>query len=233
MTKKQKNLIDFGKRYKVLEHEGGYILYDCEKKSKRANALYLGKFYINSDSEKYSFNGEFYASIDELISAMLEYNRTLPFDAEIYNPMYRKHFMIECALNDYLSSLGFKNSNRSNNLYYLNDTYGQSICTIKIETIEDTASGKISRLIPNNNTWTESDFTDLDSAIGAVNSILAMYCITINTITMRVLNGLTTNMASEILDKTFNVKDMCIYVEDAKKKTIEMLESELKRLKES
>lgn len=220
----------FGDRYLIFKHDGGWIVYDKERHSKRADILYLGIFYISTNN-KYSFRGDYYNTVDELIKAMEEYNKTLPFDAEIYNPSYRKHCMIEMAVHDYLENLGFKMSWKRDVAYYIEDAYGQSVCTIQVEVKEDTTTGRISRTIPNSDKWTEAPFTDLDSAIGAVNSILAIYCLSINATTMNVLNGLTNARASHILDKTFDMKKMSVFTEDAKQKTIERLEAELKRLK--
>lgn len=233
--KSRKNLLDsFGERYHVIEHDGGYLLYDKEGHSKRENALYLGQFYVATQGDKFSFRGDYYATAQEMIEAMRKYNNTLPFDAEIYNPIYRKHCIIEMALHDYLYSLGFKMSWGADDVYYLEDSYGQRICSIRIEVKEDTTTGVIIRRVnplSASDKWVESSFTDLDSAIGAVNAILAMYCASINAITMNVLNGLTSARASVVFDKTFDVRSISIYTDDAKKKTIEMMENELNKLK--
>lgn len=223
----------FGERYHLIEHDGGWLLYDKEGHSTRANALFLGIFYISTDNTRYSFRGDYYTTVAELIQAIESYNKTLPFDAEIYNPSYRKHCMIEMALHDYLESLGFKMSwgVYEGTTYYIEDAYGQRICTIQVEVKEDTTAGRISRLIPNSDKWTDALFTDLDSAIGAVNSILSMYCLSINAITMNVLNALTNARAAQVLDVTFDVKKLSAYKEDEKQKTVEHLEKELKRLK--
>lgn len=224
-----KILKTFDKRYKIIEHDGGYILYDKEGKSNRANALYLGKFYLSTDGKRFSFNGTYYDTVDGLINAMEEYNKALPFDAEIYNPMYRKHCKIEMALHDYLKSLSLT-WDFTRRKYDIADAYGQPVCSVFFNVKEDTTEGKVIRYIRDGE-WTEASFTDLDSAIGAVNEVLALYCISINAATMNVLNGLTSARASQIFDKTFSVKTLSVYTEDAKQKTIEYLEKELKILK--
>lgn len=235
MKKSKKSLLSaFGERYHVIEYDGGYLLYDKEGYSKRANALYLGYFFISTDNTRFKFNDDYYQTTTELLEAMTKFNKTRPFDAEIYNPVYRKHCKIEMALHDYLESLGFKMSWGDDGIYYLEDSYGQRICSIRIEVKKDTVTGSIIRRVNPllvSDKWVESSFTDLDSAIGAVNSILAMYCASINAITMNVLNGLTTSRASDVFDNTFDVKTLTVYTENAKQKTVEMLENELKKLK--
>ena len=49
---------------------------------------------------------------------------------------------------------------------------------------------------------------------------------------MNTLNKLTESRSAKILDKKFDIQTMTIYTEDATQKTIDFLESELKRLKE-
>lgn len=233
-TQKRKQMLEaFGERYQLIEHDGGWLLYDKEGHSKRANALYIGIFYISTDNTRYSFRGEYYTTVAELIQAIEDYNKTLPFDAEIYNPSYRKNYMVEMALHDYLKGLGFKKSweRYDGTIHYIEDSYGQRICTIRVEVKEDTTTGIVTRLIPNSDKWTEAPFADLDSAIGAVNSILSMYCLSINATATALLDGLTNARASQILDVTFDTKSLAVYTEDAKQKAIERLEAELKRLK--
>lgn len=238
----RKKLLDsFGERYHIINHDGGYLLYDKEGYSKRANALYLGYFFISTDGARFKFNDNYYQTASELIEAIAEYNKTLPFDAEIYDPSYRKNWFVRTAFHDYMESIGFVRVDKrmlgqhDYDFYVLKDGYGQEICEICITVKEDTTTGKVRRNIKNEDEWkvrwTESEFTDLDSAIGAVNSILSMYCLSINAITMNVLNALTESRAAQVLDVTCDFKKLSAYKEDAKQKTIEHLEKELKRLK--
>ena len=226
MRKNAKILKLFGERYRLIEHEDGYLLYDMEGKRTRSNGEYLGKFSILGG--EYVFEGERYSGVEELVCGMREYNARLPFSAEVYNPMYRKHCMVEMALHDYLESVGFEH--KPMDRYCLIDGYGQCVCEVYFEVKEDTTTGIVVRRIAGTDSWTESEFEDLDSAIGSVNSILSMYCVLVNVITVGVLRKLTESRASEVYDKTFDIKSMTVYTEDARKKTIELLKEELKRL---
>ena len=108
MRSKDKILLDaLGERYVVLEHDGGYCLYDKQRPAKRSNAKYIGKFYISSDKKQYAFNDKYYKDVESLVKAMDDYNATLPFDADIYCPIFKNSYRIEIALHDYLESLGF------------------------------------------------------------------------------------------------------------------------------
>ena len=227
MRKNAKVLKPFGERYQLIEHDGGYLLYDKEGISRRSNDEYLGKFSILDG--KYVFEGERYGCVSDLVDAMKSFNERLPFDAEIYNPMYRKHCMIEMALHDYLESLGFK-YNWNGNRYYLEDGYGQVVLEIRFEVKEDTTTGSVTRRILGSDSWVESPFTDLDSAIGSVNSIVSSYCVMMNAITVSVLGKLTDSRASEVYNKTFDMKSLSVYSEDAREKAIALLKEELNRL---
>lgn len=237
MTKKEKALLNaFGDRYTALEHNGGYLLYDKTRKAKRSNYQYLGKFYISTAKDKYVYNDDVYGDIDSLVEAMELYNQTLPFDAEIYNPIFRKNYMVECALHDYLISLGFKADYKHMDvLYVLNDAYGQNICALTYKVVEDTTEGVITRYIPSQDKWSdrwlENPFNDLDSAIGAVNSMIATYCTLINAQVIRTLNAMTNSRCSIMLNKGFDMRTMSVYIDDAKNQAIEYLENELKALK--
>lgn len=164
---------------------------------------------------------------------MIEYNKTLPFDADIYNPIYRKSYMVSSAIHDYLSSIGFVTEHSNLDMFYvLKDLYGQTLCSLNISIPnEDDMCGTIRRFIPNTEKWTETEFNDLDSAIGACNTIIATYCTCINSATINVLDKLTSSRVSNILDKRFDVNTLTTYTEDAKKKTIEYLEKQLRELK--
>lgn len=237
MNKKEKALLGaFGDKYITIENNGGYCLYDKEHKSRRSNYTYLGKFYISTDKEKYVFNDAQYATPETLIKAMGEYNETLPFSAGNYDPTYRRHIMVEYCIDDYLRELGFEYSwDRIEPIYSLKDSYGQEICTITVEMTEDTTEGKVLRFIKGRDkytsSWVEIPFHDLDSAIGAVNTMISAYCAFIGSKVTGILSNLTNARCSQMYQKTFDVRSLTLYTEDAKAKMIETLEKELKLLK--
>ena len=224
-------------QYVVIPCDGGYCLYDRNREHKRANAQYVGKFYISTNGTQYAFGNNYYSDIDSLIKAMDAYNATLPFSPEIYDPTYRKSFQIELAMHDYLCEIGFKktpwsecSTRQHDSQYEIADAYGHKLITIIVDVDFDTSKGLIRRLI-NKDTWQECPFHDLDSAIAACNSILAGYFSVVQAQLMNALNKLTSARATLVLDKHFDWKTLSTYSEDATQKTIEYLEAELKRLK--
>ena len=232
MARKNSLLSALGEKYRAIEHNGGFLLYDNTRQGKRTNALYLGKIFLSTDGKKYVFNDDYYESVDTLVKAMEDYNATLPFDADVYNPIYRKNYKIECILHDYLCSIGFKHNHYPDGSYTLLDAYGQPIVLLVFDVKEDSEDGVVRRLIPNTDKWVEAKFHDVDSAIGACNSIIAAQCAIVNAQLVELLDKMTKHRVGEFIDMTFDIKSLSTYSEDAKKKTIEQLEEELKRLKE-
>lgn len=236
-TKQKKLISDFSDNFWIIENNGGYCLYDKSRYCKRANAQYLGKFYINNNGDKYVFNDDFYNTIPELIEAMDKYNATLPFSPEIYDPNYRKNYQIEMAVHDYLTSLGFKKINKRGvyrDIYELYDVFEQKICAVEIETVEDTTKGVMKRHVFQSESsyrLIEVPFNDLDSAIGACNSLISTYSTMLNVQMLNVFKTMTEARCSIMLDNTFNLKTFSIDTKDARQQAIEYLEKELKRLK--
>lgn len=240
MRNKDKILLDaLGERYEVLEHDGGYCLYDKQRPAKRSNAKYIGKFYISSDKKQYAFNEKYYKDVESMVKAMDDYNATLPFDADIYCPIFKNSYRIEIALYDYLESLGFTTERgvggRYGTRYIKNDCFGQCICDLNVWVKDETTEGVITRniLTPDENKvlTTDSPFNDLDSAIASINTILAAYVASINAAAMNILNKITHSHSALLLDTTFDVRNLSRFVEDGRVKMIEVLEKELEQLK--
>ena len=240
MRNKDKIILDaLGERYEVLEHDGGYCLYDKQRPAKRSNAKYIGKFYISSNKKQYAFNDKYYKDVESLVKAMDDYNATLPFDADIYCPIFKNSYRIEIALYDYLDSLGFTKDRwtggRRGTRYIKNDCYGQCICDLTVWVEDGTTKGVITRNIitpdKSKEFTTDSPFDGLDSAIASVNTILATYVASINAASMNVLNKITHSRSALLLDTTFDVRNLSKFVKDGRVKMIDVLEKELEQLK--
>lgn len=229
----------FDDNYWVLPHDGGYCLYDRTRYCKRANSQYLGKFYLSSRGDRYSFRDEYYDDIKSLVGAMDKYNETLPFSPEIYDPTYRKNWQIVMATYDYLTSLGFNKVNRIGvfkDIFILKDAYEQKILELEIETVKDTTRGFVRRWIYQkqfDGRVIEVPFFNLETAIGAINSQVANYTTMLQAQLLNLFEDMTNERATIVLDNTYDKKKGSNQYKDARQQTIEYLESELKRLKES
>lgn len=236
MKNKDKALLDaLGERYDVIEHDGGYCLYDKERPAKRSMHKYIGRFYISTDKKLYSFNDEYYKDVESMVKAMDDYNATLPFDTDIYCPIFKNSYRIEIALFDYLESLGFEREWGRRERYIKNDCFGQCICDLTVQVEEGTTKGVIRRNIITSDEYriqfTDSPFTDLDSAIASVNTILATYVASVDAAAMDILNKITHSRSALLLDATFDLRTLSKFTEDGRLKMIEVLEKELEQLK--
>lgn len=236
MRNNDKALLEaLGERYITIEHDGGYCLYDKERPAKRSNYKYIGKFYISSSKKSYAFGDKYYNNVESLVKAMDEYNSTLPFDIDIYNPLFKNSYRIEIALYDYLESLGFERVWKKESHFVKNDCFGQCICDLIVQVEEGTTKGVIRRNIITSDEdriqFTDSPFTDLDSAIASVNTILATYVASVDAAAMDILNKITHSRSALLLDTTFDVRTLSKFTEDGRLKMIEVLEKELEQLK--
>ena len=225
--KKKDLLKQFSERYTIMERDGGYLLYDKEGKARRANQLFKGRFYLSSEGKRFVFQDEYYNTPDELIQAMEDWAATLPFSVELYNPAFKKSYMIECAVHDYLETLGFVRNERT---CTLSDASGKELCTIECKVEDGKSCGSITRSV-SEISWQEAKFTDLDSAIGACNILLSTYFLMVNSLVTGMMSKMTHHRASLFLTKTFDINTFSVHAEDAKQKAIQQLEEELKRLK--
>ena len=105
--------------------------------------------------------------------------------------------------------------------------------TLQVE--EGTTKGVIRRSIITSDEYriqfTDSPFTDLDSAVASVNTILATYVASVDAAAMDILNKITHSRSALLLDTTFDVRTLSKFTEDGRQKMIEVLEKELEQLK--
>lgn len=238
MGKQKKLLTLFNKEeYDILNWNGSYLLYSKTIPSNIANATFLASFNLSSDEKNYFFQDKYYHTPEELLQAIEEYNKTLPFNQEFYNPSYRKHYFMYLCLSEYLRKLGFTKHYASED-FVLYDQHEQIICLIKLHLIDDTTTGIIIRKIISNpnqqnlDKSTQAPFKDLDSALGALNSILVNYTSIVVSQLTNMLKDMSRQRSNLILDRTYDIKKHSETVEDNRQKTIQLLEEELKRLKE-
>ena len=221
---------NFPDRYVLTDYQGGYCLYDKERKAPRSRYKYLGLIYLSIEDKGYVFEKEVYKDIKSLIDAIDKYNSNLPFDTDIYNPIYKASYRIQMAVHDYLESLNFKSDPYSSEIvYFLEDSYNQKIFTIHVW-VNENCSGRVFQTI-NNNSQLECTFTDLWSAIGAINTIVGSYLIAFQSILAKPLKLLTSSRVN-ISEVGINWHTLEPYSSDVTDKTIELLQSEIDKLKQ-
>jgi hypothetical protein len=219
--------------YSVMEWEGCYTLYDKDIKGKETNSIYVGSFKLSQDNKRYVFNGNEYTDIESLVSAMWEYNKTLPFNHELYNPVYNESYRFQSFLVDYLTRIGLK-YNRSNKYlhYTLNDIYDRGVVDI-IVVVNDDTSGKVIQFFADTTKSMEIKFNDLDSAIAAINSMLAPYVMILCSNLIGLMSNITGDRTTESITKnTLDFNTLSLKTEDMRLKLIESMENEIEKLKE-
>lgn len=214
--------------YELTPWKDGYLIYDKTKPSNRSRWKYLG--FIKLNNNNYIFNNEKYTDPSSLIKDIEEYNSTLPFDPEIYNPSYRENYKIEMAVDDYLKGLGFEVSlTDSGDVYILKASNNTTICEIRVKVDFDSAKGEI-MTFPNDNSIVTCKFDGLDSAIGAINSIISPDLLIIQSKIVGSLCKLTTQRSNVVNKIKFEPNILSATMVDFKKELIERLKEELKNL---
>ena len=234
IKQKQKALLDaLGNRFTTIEYDGGYLLLDKEQKAtltQQSYGKYIAKIYLSSDGDYYVYQDVRYKDKDTLLTAIEEYNATLPFSVEIYNPSFIPSYRIEAGLSQYLRSLGFVHDWGTEG-YTLKDAYGISVCNIVVDVDRDSTNGKVTKVISSSQ-WQDAEFTDLTTAVAAVNSLISLSFSCLQAQTMNVLKNMTSSRVTKILDHKLVNNGMEEYITNAKDEAIAYLEQELKRLKE-
>ena len=231
--KGKKNLLSaFGDRYRVNEYKGSYILYDKEGHARRETMLFLGQFYLTDIKDGYIFNDKVYDTTEDLIDAMKAWGETLPFDVELYNPIYKPSYRIECGIHDYFESMGFETDwQHRYKTFVLKDGYGKDICSFIFNIDEDTAKGDVVFKISDGK-WIQSEFTDLESAVGAVNTMIAPYCALLQSKFTQVFSKMTKARINSLSTVKIDWSQLQCSSTNSIDSTIEMLENEIKLLKE-
>ena len=221
-------------RYLIFPWDGGYCLYDRQTPCQRANAAFLGKFYIDNSGRKYVFNDVYYDTAPQLIKAMEEWIGKQPFERSVYDPTCRINIRLYYAMFDYLQGIGFKHEKeigyKNEDIFTLRDGYGDLICKILISIEQDTTKGFVTRVLDENK-WQKAGFVDYESAFGALNSLIINHLLPMNAMLANVFKNMNSQRANEVFTHTLNIATLSTYVESSREETIEMLERELKKLK--
>ena len=213
--------------YKLTPWDDGYLIYDKTRSTKRSVWKYLG--FIKLSNNKYIFNNKEYSDPVNLIKGVEEYNTTLPFDPDIYNPMCRNNYRIEMATDDYLTSLGFKRGD--DGTYILESPTNKTICKVNVKVDFDTTKGSVTKTLKDFS-FIECEFNDLDSAIGAINSVVASDLLITQSVITRALDKMNSNRSNKITKTNIDFTTLSVVSTDFKQKLVGLLEDEIKKLKE-
>lgn len=209
---------------------GSIHLHDKNIDGRRTLHPYVATIQLSKNG--YFYNEQQYDDVQNLRLAIEEYIKTLPYNPENYDPSYYKQTFIELCLEDYLISLGFKSGGygKPRNYWRLLDIYENEIFGVELDFCEDKNKTDGTIVMHTNEFgYNKCSFTDLESAFGAINSIILP----------KILKDINIYInAIEKLNNFHNFKNLKevkltagLEIHDIKEKTIELLEKTLKELK--
>ena len=188
----------------------------------------------NKSNYKVIFNGTVFDNVKELLAAVDEYNKTLPFPSTLYDPLYNHEYINRARIEWYLKDiLGFEYDYRCNSdmrFYVKKDIYGGEISNIGFR-VDENGKGSIYRNLAKYS-WLESPFETVIDAIKSINGILVTEIISglkdnLNSIEKQLNFGFSLdNTQAMQLDGALNT-----VASDYKKVAIEKIEEVLKQLK--
>ena len=103
---------------------------------------------------------------------------------------------------------------------------------LSFKVVDDTTNGVVS-MINGSLNWMEVSFTNLDEAIGAINSLVKPVLLSSVAFSINKFDNISDMMSNlnGAVDNTLDIETTKVYVGDAKKKVVKMLEDTLKMLK--
>lgn len=223
-------------RYSTIKWKNGYNLYDDNRKAKYQNG---GAFvaHIEIDNGKYLYQGQKYNNVEDLTNAIESYIATLPFNPELYDPIYKKSYFMMLCCKDYLYQLGFtkvKDYSVDIETYeYKNPLLNNTLFKLQIAFDGNgQTTGKVYQNI-NDFKWIEISFKDLESAIGAINSMITQNVFITASESVRVLSTINNMRISESINMVEVDSSLNIATTDMKEQLISLLEKELAILKQT
>lgn len=206
-------------RLKSITVPKSYCMYD-----KRTSAFVA---VFSTDHDKIVFNGEKYKSVDDFLKAVEEYNKTLYFPADTYNPDYRKEAVDEMRLHGTLRECGLKmTGGYGGDHYTLDNDFGGKFVHVNGTNLTLSETSWLP-MLDENEPVDENSCKKIKSLLGAV------YAYHISTL-VEAMNGIgKLGFIDKLEIKTFNEKTMSVETKSGKEGLISKLEEVLSKLKEN
>lgn len=229
--------------YYAVRIDGRYDLYDKDPKSGSSSChKYLGSVVYDSKNQSVMFNGQRYTTIQALDNALKEWEKSLPFSVENYNPMFNEKCRTERCIGDYLQSIGFVDygiDGFTKSLMYIlnhyNPYFSKQVAVEMFVKVDDNGkNGSISLHYRQSSSFVTSDFDSLEEAIATINSLIEPLLLCGASELINKHNKMSKQRKKANLGEiiTVNFRTLQTFSDDLKAKTIDALEEALKRLKE-
>lgn len=233
MKKSKKMMVsNLETRYKVIEWENHYNLYDKNRPAKKMQVDYVATIDICGD--KYDFLGNKYNDVEALSVAIDKYVDSLPFYHANYDPAFRSGVFVEMCLDEYLRRLGFKSFGSNTTYKYMNPITREVMYMIEFHIDDyDKMEGSIIKKIDDYE-YEEIKFDGVDDGVAAINSILSVDVL-INWISAsKIMTELTNDRSkSEIMRNKIDMNSLRVKTIGMKEELIKYLETELENLKKN
>lgn len=235
---------DLKDAYYAVRIDGRYDLYDKDPNSgSRTCHKYLGSVVYNSKSQSVMFNGKRYTIIRELENALKEWEESLPFSVECYNPIIREEARTRMCISEYLERIGMERKYcispnvdaayilKTHNVYFGE----QALAELTFKVNEDGKSGEIGLFHDScNNAYVSAKFSSLENAIESINSLIEplLLCSVSKSMELHSKMSKARSCADIGNLNIISYKTFDTYSVGLKDKIISELEEALKRLKE-
>ena len=200
---------------------------------------------IKTDNKHLEYNGKSYSDTESLIKDITEYNGTLQFPADYYNPDYRLWASVDMKINWYLSSyLGMTRHTNGvsydTNEYVLRDSLGDLITSISYNVYHDNSdngrtegSGTITKTTSDGK-WISTPFKDAEDAVRQINTFMCSDMLMKGKMAFDMLDKVRGNFSDMKDAKVYDKNDLFRSImnpDSFKEKIIPILEDLLSKLK--
>lgn len=228
------------------------LYYSTRPMPEDAGSMYYATIYLTPNNKKYLHNGIIYATADELLAGIDEYNKHTEFPYWIYDPSCRNGVFEERAIRCYLNKLGFVHENAQGgyNIYvFIEPTTKAVLYRVFIkpdyfyasyssdDTVSPDSKGGIIEVTTDNGMGSISvRYEDYDSAIRVVSTILQPLVLNFE---IKILNllynfkGIDNDKLEELLYSKIDLNSLQISRIPFKQYIINQLETTLEQLKNS
>ncbi len=223
------NRKDLQEKYNIIGKNDDICLY-------RKHGEYEGGFgycgNVSLKNGKAVFNGVQYPTVEALDAALREWEKTLPWPVDTYNPMMRKGAIVEDRVVWYLTEkMGFKAVHADWSVRYSKEIGINSSISFSVDR-NGIDSDKITIICPYGPYTFREEFTDAESAVAMISSLVRQQALQMSSGMVEALSVCPDVDVPEIEAYVKSNRNIFgIEKIDYKSMMISLLENELKKLK--
>lgn len=192
---------------------------------------YCGNIQLKNG--KAIFNGQSYSNIESLDNAFREWEKTLPWPVDTYNPMVRKGFLLETRIVWYLTEkMGFTESSANWQITYVKNIGSNCKVSFEIERNKNLEDEDVTITSTYGKYTFRQKVTNADDAVATISSLIKHEILAMSSGMVDILSKCPDVEVPNIEAYTkSNTSIFGFERVDFKSVMIELLENELKKLK--